>query len=103
MDVKKRMTELMQERGWTEARLARSSGLRPSTISEVLHHNTMPRLKTLESICIGLGISMSQFFQEQDGAALIPNREQVALLDTWTRLSQNQRTALMALMQTMAK
>lgn len=103
MDIKKRMTELMQERGWTEARLAKNSGLPPSTVSEILHHNTMPRLKTLESICTGLGVSMSQFFQEKDSDMMIPNCEQAALLDTWTELSKNQRAALLELMQAIAK
>ena len=103
VDIKKRIIELMEESNWTEACLARNSGLSPSTVSEILHHDTVPRLKTLECICTGLGISMSQFFQENDNDGITLNDEQVVLLNAWTKLSQKQRMGLLNLMQIIAK
>lgn len=63
----------------------------------------MLRLKTLESIYTGLGVSMSQFFQKKGSDVMIQNRKQAALLDTWTELLKNQSAALLELMQAIAR
>ena len=41
MDTKKRIRELMDERQWSEYRLAISSGLSQSTIANIFNRNTL--------------------------------------------------------------
>ena len=41
----------MDERGWTEYRLAKESGLAQSTITNMFNRNNAPTFSTLEAIC----------------------------------------------------
>ena len=66
MDAKARIKELMEERGWSEYRLAIASGLSQSTVANIFNRNTTPSVATLESICNGFGITLAQFFAEGD-------------------------------------
>ena len=64
VDIKQRITELMQCHGWSEYRLAKESGLSISTISNMFNRNTLPSISTLQVICDSFGISLAQFFSE---------------------------------------
>lgn len=52
----------MEQRGWTEYKLAKESNLSQSTISNMFARNTLPTIPTLEAICKALKISLSEFF-----------------------------------------
>ena len=71
MDTHERLRQLLNERGWTEYRLAKNCGLSESTIANIYRRNTVPSIATLETICNGLGITMSQFFAEGDMVEII--------------------------------
>lgn len=62
MDVLKRLKDIMEQRGWTEYKLAKESDLSQSTISNMFARNTLPTIPTLEAICKALKISLSEFF-----------------------------------------
>lgn len=64
MDTLQRLHQLLDERGWSEYRLAKNCGLSNSTIANIYHRNTIPSISTLEAICTSFGISLSQFFAE---------------------------------------
>lgn len=51
MDTHERLRQLLNERGWTEYRLAKNCGLSESTIANIYRRNTVPSLATLEAIC----------------------------------------------------
>ncbi len=100
MDAKKRIRELMEERGWTEYRLAQESGLSQSTISNMFNRNNAPTLPTLEAICGAFGITLVQFFSEGDEANAL-TEEQQALFAKWSTLTDEQKKILLNLMSTM--
>ena len=58
------ITRLRLERGWNEYELAKHCGLSQSTISTWYRKNQTPTIQTLDKVCKGLGISLSQFFAE---------------------------------------
>ena len=62
MDVHEKLQYLLDERGWTKYQLARKCGLSDATIANIFRRNTMPSIPTLEAICQGYGITLSQFF-----------------------------------------
>lgn len=66
MDVLTRLRGLLDDRGWTEYRLAKECGLSESTIANIYKRNSVPSIPTLETICRGFGITLSQFFAEYD-------------------------------------
>ena len=72
MDVHARLRQLLDERGWSEYKLSKMSGLSEATVSNVYRRNTVPSIPTLEQICNGFGITLSQFFCEEDMVELAP-------------------------------
>lgn len=92
IDSRVRIKKLMQERGWTEYRLAISSGLSQSTIANIFNRNTSPSVSTLEAICSGFGITMAQFFADGDMVEL--TAEQKQLFDNWVTLSRDEKEAI---------
>ena len=101
MDAKSRIQELMQERNWTEYRLAIASGLSQSTIANIFNRNTTPSISTIESICKGLGITLAQFFTEGNLVELTDEQKQ--MFDSWALLSIEQKRVLQDLILVMNK
>lgn len=64
MNAQKRIKQLMEERGWTDYRLAKESGLSHSTVTNMFNRNNAPTLPTLEAVCRAFGITLAQFFSE---------------------------------------
>ena len=95
MDVNERIKELMDARGWTEYRIAKESGLSNSTIANLFHRNTVPSITTLEAICDGFGITLAQFFAEDD--AVVLTIEQQQMFKKWLYLSDKQKHVLFEL------
>lgn len=65
MDIKERINELLTEYGWSKYRLAKASGLSSSTIRNLFLRNNDPSFATLEAICKGMNITLSEFFMEE--------------------------------------
>ena len=63
-DILQEITRLRTERGWSEYDLAVRAGITQSTISTWYRKQQIPTIKSLEKICAGLGITLSQFFAE---------------------------------------
>ena len=87
MDVNARIRFHMEQRGWTEYRLAKESGLAQTTVANLFTRNTLPSIPTLEAICAAFGITLSDFFSEDTPArgAGMPNT-------LWGKLTPKQRT-----------
>ena len=66
MDVLARIDELRIERGWSINYLAMEAGLTQSTVNNLYMRQTEPKLSTLRAICDALGISLSDFFKENE-------------------------------------
>lgn len=99
MDTHERLRQLLQERGWTEYRLAKNCGLSESTIANIYRRNSVPSIATLETICKGFGITMSQFFAEGEMVELSP--ELKSLFDDWVNLTPEQKKAASQMLKAM--
>ncbi|MBQ6920339.1 MAG: helix-turn-helix transcriptional regulator [Bacilli bacterium] len=64
MDFKKRITELLKAKKWSQYELAKRAGMHKSTIRNMLRTKNSPRIDTLEQVCKAFGISLSDFFKE---------------------------------------
>ena len=100
MDAQKRIKQLMEERGWTDYRLAKESGLSHSTVTNMFNINNAPTLPTLEAVCGAFGITLAQFFSKGNGPAEF-TEEQRTLFSKWRTLNDEQKKALLALINTM--
>ena len=99
MDATEKIKQLLKQRGWSAYRLAKESDLSDSTIANIIKRNAVPSVTTLESICKGFGITMSQFFA--DGELIEVNDKTRDLLDCWSALSEEQRDAALILLKKM--
>ena len=100
MDMHARLYQLLQERGWTEYKLSKECGLAQSTIGNIFRRNTVPSIATLEAICNGFGITLSQFFAEQEMVELTPELKD--LFGSWVVLTPEQKEAAQKMLKAMS-
>lgn len=99
MDTHERLRQLLNERGWTEYRLAKNCGLSESTIANIYRRNTDPSLATLEAICKGFGITMAQFFAEGEMVEINPELKE--LFENGVNLTPEQKKAANQMLKAM--
>lgn len=87
-----RIRALCRARGWTYYRLAKESGIPYSTLSTMLNKENLPSIPTLEKLCGGFGISLCQFFADDNGWAALTDAQK-AHLAQWERLDADSRVA----------
>jgi len=99
MDTNGRLRQLLNDIGWSEYKLAKRSGLSESTIANIYRRNTVPSITTLEAICKGFGITLSQFFAENEMIELTPELKE--LINSWMSLTIKQKEAVLCVIQVM--
>ena len=67
--ILQRITELMEFRDWTLYRLSKESAIPYSSLSSMFKKNNQPTIATLDKICDGFNISMSEFFADENDKA----------------------------------
>ena len=100
IDILKEITRLRLERNWSEYELAKNSGLTQSTISTWYRKNQIPTIQTLDKICKGFGITLSQFFAEGDDAISLTS-EQKEIINNWSCLNEHQKQVISDLLKVM--
>lgn len=99
MDTNERLNQLLKERGWTYYRLSKNSGLSESTVTNIFKRNTIPSIPTLELICKGFGITLSQFFADGDMVELTADLRRI--FDGWVNLTVKQKDAVLQMIEAM--
>ena len=97
-----RIEELIGERGLSRYQLAKLSGIAESSVSNLFNRGSMPTVYTIEKICNGLGITLSQFFSKT-GEYPDLSKEQKELLDIWAGIKNEDRELALAYLKGMAK
>lgn len=99
MNINERLQKILDERGWTYYKLSKNSGLSESTVTNIFKRNTIPSIPTLELICKGFGITLSQFFTEGDMVELTPDLKRI--FDGWSDLTPKQKQAVLQIIDAM--
>lgn len=99
VDIHKKLTQLLDERGWTRYRLSKESGLSEETLGNIFKRGTMPSFPTLQLICNGFKITLSQFFAEGEMVEMTPELKE--LFDEWVYLTPQQKDAIIITMKAM--
>ena len=97
MNVIERIEFLRKQRNWTKYRLAEEAMITYSTLSAMYQRETPPKLDILEMICNAFGITLSEFFMENDTKNVLTERE-TELLKYFRRLSEGKKQAVLALL-----
>lgn len=104
--VTKRMHQLLEERNWTTYRLAKESGLAYSSLNNIFVRNTIPSVLTLEKICNGFQITLSQFFEPD--TPILPNSgmltsEEREMIETYRTLCKSDKQLFQAYLHGLAR
>lgn len=89
MDVKARLKQLMDERGWTIYKVAKEADIPWSTVRNMFKRNTEPSITTLECICRGMGITLPQFFDTENQMGLTVEQRQ--FIQQWNKLNNRDK------------
>lgn len=95
------ITRLRLQRGWSEYDLSKHSDLSQSTISTWYRKKQTPTIMSLEKICNGCGITLSQFFAENDDAICLTQKQR-EMLDSWCSLTEEQQEIFLELFKTIS-
>lgn len=101
-DPLERIKELCEERNWSYYQLAKVSGITYSTLSTMINKQNMPSLPTLQKLCHGFGISVTDFF-EPDKSLSGLTEEQTQCLTLFTALPQQDKQLAIAYMKGLSK
>ena len=94
MEVLEKIDILRKDRGWSINYLAMESELTQSTLNNLYRRHTEPKISTLRSICNAFGISLSEFFKDED-----ENNEEDELIQKVKSLSEINKKALLQLLK----
>ena len=101
-DPLKRIQELCDERNWSYYQLAKVSGITYSTLNSMINKNNMPSLSTLEKLCHGFGISITDFFEPDKNSSHL-TKDQAECLSLYTALSPEDKALAIAFLKGLAK
>ncbi len=101
-DALDRIQELCRERGWSYYQLSKVSGIAYSTLSTMINKHNMPSLPTLQRLCDGFGISVTDFFEpDRSSSTLTP--DQTECLTLFTSLSPEDKKLALAYLKGLSK
>ena len=95
MNVLKKINSMRLERGWSVYRLSVEADLPQSTMINMFSRETLPSLTTLESLCRAFGVTMSDFFREDEE----PLSRDEEVKNLFHALSDRQAELVLALMR----
>lgn len=93
-----RIIDLCNKKDISRYRLSINSGIAQSSLSTMLNRKTMPSIGTLIKICDGFGMSLAEFFADDDSIPEL-SQEQKELLRDWNKLTDHQKEVAFAFIQ----
>ena len=97
MDIIAKIDELKKDRNWTDYDLSQQALITQSTIASMRARNSLPKIETLQAICSAFGITLSQFFLEDEHLDILSEQEKI-MLKKYRSLSPKQQKALLDLL-----
>lgn len=90
---------------WSVYKLAKASGLSYSSLNNLFNRRTCPTIATLERICNGFHISLSEFFDFQENPLRNEtiSEEEQDILNSYQSLSMKDKELLRAYLQGLCK
>ena len=96
--VSYKISDLCKQNKMSAYKLSQITGISQSVLSGITKNKRMPTLITLEKICSAFGITLAQFFTE-DNPAVELSDEQKELLSLWASMNYDEKRCVKALMK----
>lgn len=98
MDINKKIENLRLQRKWSRYDLARQADMAESSLNTIMNRGTPPKIDTLESICEAFGITLAQFFTEDEQTELLSKSEK-ELIQLFRKMPDTKQQALLELLK----
>ena len=98
MDINKKIETLRFQRGWSMYELAQEAGITQSTLTSMIKRGNPPKIDTLERICEAFGITLAQFFMDDEQLEILSKNEK-DLISLFRRLSETKQQNLIDLLK----
>lgn len=95
MEILDKIKRLQGERGWSDYKLAQEARISTNTLTSLFTRNSPPKLDTLQCICNAFGLTLAQFFLEDEKIEVLSDTEK-QMLQVFRKLSPKQQQALIA-------
>ncbi len=93
--VVSKLKQLCEKNHMTRYRIAQITGLSQTTVAHILLGKSMPTLATLSILCDAFGISLMQFFSDDEDAMGGLSDQQRKLLQVWEEFTPDKRKMLL--------
>lgn len=97
---------LLDERNWSLYRLAKESNISYSSLNSLFLKNNQPTVATLEKVCSGFHISLSEFFADstpyREETPIITDDE-IQLLNQFRKLNKKDKEKYLEVLQVLSK
>lgn len=98
MDINKKIEELRFQRGWSMYELAQEAGITQSTLTSMMKRGNPPKIDTLGCICEAFGITLAQFFMEDEELEVLSKTEK-ELISVFRKIPEIKQKALIDLLK----
>ncbi len=98
MDILVKIEKLKNERNWSDYKLALEAGISYSTLASLKRRNAPPKIEILQQICDGFGITLAQFFLEDESIEILTDTER-EVLNSYRKLPPKKQAALLNFMK----
>lgn len=92
-----RIRELCKQRGWSLYKLAKESDISYSSLNNIFIRNTQPTIPTLEKICEGFKIPLSEFFADSPSTLThyyVLSEDEEKLISSYRSISKDNKKLL---------
>lgn len=97
MDVLTKIRKLQSERNWSDYKLAQEADIPVATLSSLFQRGNLPKVDTLQCICNAFGLTLAQFFLEDESIDILSGSEK-EMLAAFRKLSSARQQALINLL-----
>ena len=102
MDIKEKIEKLRKERGWSLFRLAKESGIYPTTVYNWFNEiNATPTREKIEDLCSAFGISVSSFYADVETDNL--TAEEMELLEAFRKIPDKKKAIALSTLKAMSE
>ena len=96
MDINRKIIDLCNKRAWSIYELSLQSGITQSSLNSMLHRGNPPKIENLKCICDAFGITLAQFFLEDESVEVLSTKEK-ELIDSFRKIPEKKQQALLDL------
>ena len=96
--VNDKINRMCEARGWTLYQLSDRTEIPYSTLNSAINRNAAPKIDTLQRICDAFGISLAQFFMEDEQLEILSSEEK-KLVTLFRKLTENKQRAIIEILE----